>query len=84
MYGQFEPYKINRYVISPEGCGDLDTLVDELTKIGTGWMVWMIHTSDGAFQQEQADQIAAAIDYAIKNGVRIVSSKEAIEAYLIN
>lgn len=83
--GSIDPYKINRYKIEPDGSlneTDLKALIDTLVSGGTGWMVWMIHTSDGGFQQAQADIISTVIDYAIEQGVEIVTTECGVRHYL--
>lgn len=76
--GNTKPYQIDRYKIEPTGLlneTDLKSLIDTLVSDGTGWMVWMIHTSDSGFQQEQANVISTVIDYAIEQGVEIVTAE---------
>ncbi len=76
--GNVKPYQIDRYKIEPTGLlneTDLKSLIDTLVSDGTGWMVWMIHTSDSGFQQEQANVISTVIDYAIEQGVEIVTAE---------
>lgn len=84
LKGSTDPYKINRYSIDPSDLlteENLTDLVNQLATNGTGWMVWMIHTSDSAFQQEQADILAAVIDYASSQGVEIVTVATAVQEY---
>lgn len=66
------PYGLDRWNIPPNT--ELQTLkdkIDSLISDGTGWMIWMIHTSDGTFQQSFADVLSEAIDYAISQGLEI-------------
>lgn len=74
-------YGIYRYGVLP-GTDDLETLLDGLAAAGTGWMVWMTHTSDSNFQQASATALADAIDYARSLGVDIVSAATGVAYYL--
>lgn len=82
--GSVDPYNINRYGISSDTMTeeDLKALIDTLVTGGTGWMIWTIHTSDGTFQQTQADIISTVIDYAIEQGVEIVTTECGVRHYL--
>lgn len=74
-------YGINRWSILPE-YDDLVLKIDALAEEGTGWMVWMIHTSDVNFQQAQADALSRAIDYARSKGISIVTTECGVSYYL--
>ena len=84
--GSINPYKIDRYKIESNGSlfteTNLKNLIDTLSAGGTGWMVWMIHTSEGTFQQAQADIISTVIDYAIMKDIEIVTAESGARAYL--
>ncbi len=83
--GNIKPYQIDRYKIDPTGLlneTDLKALIDTLLSDGTGWMVWMIHTSDSGFQQEQANIISTVIDYAVEQGVEIVTTECGVRHYV--
>jgi hypothetical protein len=84
LKGSVDPYKINRYKVDPNDLlteENLKGLIEQLIFQGSGWMVWMIHTSDVGFQQEEADIIATVIDYALENGVEIVTVEDAVKSY---
>ena len=76
------PYALDRWNIPPST--ELQTLkdkIDSLISDGTGWMIWMIHTSDGAFQQSFVDVLSEAIDYAISQSLEIGNMEYGIRIY---
>lgn len=83
--GGINRYAINRYGISAANTTEtvLNGYIDALASGDTGWMIWCIHTSDSGFQQEQADAVAAAIDYAIANNIEIVTVETGVRHYVI-
>ena len=83
-YGYMDPYNIMRYRIQYDY--DYDTLkmkkmIDELSANKTGWMVWMIHTSDSKWSKDYVDSISECIDYAKELGIPIVTVDEGAKAY---
>lgn len=74
-------YKIKRYTIDNLLTEELKVLIDGLVAEETGWMVWMVHTSYAEFQQEQADVIGKVIDYALSQGIEIVTTKTGVKYY---
>jgi len=52
----------------------LKTLIDNCAQRG-GWMIWMIHTSDGEWKESIVDVLSEAIDYALAKGVAVVGAE---------
>ncbi|MGM9642338.1 MAG: polysaccharide deacetylase family protein [Eubacteriales bacterium] len=80
-------YGIERWSIDPNDTlttENLQSMLDELATAGTGWMIWMIHTSDSDFQQDQADIISDAIDYARSKGIDIVTTEYGVKQYVVD
>jgi peptidoglycan/xylan/chitin deacetylase (PgdA/CDA1 family) len=70
-----DPYHLKRYRIEVDysyTSTDLDALIDTCKTDG-GWMIWMIHTSGNAWNSAAASAIGDAIDYAVAQGVQIVT-----------
>lgn len=82
---QIRPYYIDRYRIESDYSYNLTTmkkLIDTCLAKG-GWMIWMIHTSNS--QRWSATSLATisdAIDYAIAQGLPIVSVKTGVKLYV--
>ena len=74
-------YGIDRWNVLPSTT-DMQTLLDTLASAGTGWMVWMIHTSDVAFQSDSVTALGNAIDYARTLGIDIVNVAAGVAYYL--
>lgn len=47
-----------------------------------GWIIWMIHTSSGDWTDAQVNGIKASIDYALSNGVEIVTCEYALKQFV--
>lgn len=86
----FKPYYLPRYGIGigsfeiPEGETVPTTpkqYIDSLVQ-APGWMIWMLHTSSGDWTDDQVDGIEAAIDYALSQGVEIVTCEYALKQFV--
>ena len=86
----FKPYYIQRYGVStsefvPASGQTVGTnpksYIDSLVTSG-GWMVWMLHTSSGYWTDDQVNGIKAAIDYAVGQGVQIVTCEYALKQFV--
>lgn len=86
--GSIDPYNIWRFDVA--GTYDFDPvkmrgLLDMLQEEGTGWMVWIVHTSSDVWEKKHGlEAIADSIDYAASIGLPIVTTVEAMEVYLQN
>ncbi len=81
--GETNRYKIKRYTVNPDKSSDeLKAMIDALLSDNTGWMVWMVHTSDAGFQQGFADILSEVIDYALESGIEIVTTQKGVESYV--
>lgn len=102
--GNTDPYGILRNGATFYTADALKFMIDQIAG-KTGWLVWMLHTSDNKAKihdvvrnaegqavgitelNEEAEwpafapQLAEAIDYALENGVQIVSTKCGFAAY---
>lgn len=87
--GATAPYNILRCDITPT-TGDggqvrtldqLKDMIDKLKTAGEGWLIWMTHTSSGDWPNDstEADKISGAIDYALEQGVKVVSCMTGIK-----
>ena len=87
--GSTAPYNILRCDITPT-TGDggqvrtldqLKDMIDKLKTAGEGWLIWMTHTSSGDWPNDstEADKISGAIDYALEQGVKVVSCMTGIK-----
>ena len=87
--GATAPYNILRYDITPttgttRTLAELEGMIDVLVANGEGWLIWMTHTSDGDWPgSSEATKLGNAIDYAIANGVKVVSCMTGIK-YVMN
>lgn len=86
----FKPYYIQRYGVStsefvPASGQTVGTnpksYIDSLVTSG-GWMVWMLHTSSGDWTDDQVNGIKASIDYAVGQGVQIVTCEYALKQFV--
>lgn len=78
------PYSIWRYKIQYDYGFDSEKmkgLIYELSQQKTGWMVWMIHTSDAEWCQDFIDALSESIDYAKELGIPVVTVQEGAAAY---
>ena len=87
QYGAIDPYYIDRYNADKKTENDLKGLVDDLITAQNGWMIWTRHNGssvllDGQTAQDAADALAGAIDYAIAQGVQIVTVERGLAEYL--
>jgi len=83
-YGNMDSYNIMRYKIQYNYDFDpekMKELIYQLSENGTGWMVWMIHTSDSQWCEEFVDAISQSIDYAKELGIPIVTAEEGASQY---
>ena len=80
-FRDIDRYGINRWNVSCDNLEDCKTMIDSIYEQGTGWMVWMIHTSYN-FTQANADILSSAIDYAISKGIEIVTVERGIRMYV--
>ena len=74
-------YGIDRWNVIPSTT-NMQTLLDTLASTGTGWMIWMIHTSDSKFQSDSVTALGNAIDYARTLGIDIVNVAAGVAYYL--
>lgn len=86
QYGSIDKYYVKRIPIELDPYYyDID-LVKELVdtvKVQGGWMVWIIHTSAQSWTTYDGTQcISDAIDYAIEQGVDIVSTNYGYRKYI--
>lgn len=84
--GELDPYYISRYRVQTDGYDydpdQLKALIDNCLENG-GWMVWMIHTSEAVWTSlDGLTGITAAIDYAIAQGLPIVSVDTGYRTYI--
>lgn len=84
FHGQFDPYFINRHGTDGATLETLKGWLDELIAAGTGWMVWMRHNSNASTEDPTAAAaiLSSAIDYAISNGIDIVTVERGLYEYL--
>ena len=88
--GSLNPYSLRRFRLDESGTtGDvnynLDTmkaLIDHTIQHG-GWMIWMMHTSSAAWTETAKSTIESAIDYAIDQGLPIVSVDTGYKNYCV-
>jgi peptidoglycan/xylan/chitin deacetylase (PgdA/CDA1 family) len=80
----FDIYDAPRYrLYSDYGGYDLNQikgLVDDCVANG-GWMIWMIHTSEANWTSAVLQTLTDAIDYAIEQGLPIVSAETGYRFY---
>lgn len=80
----FDIYDAPRYrLYSDYGGYDLDQikgLIDDCLANG-GWMIWMIHTSEANWTSTVLQTMTDAIDYAIAQGLPIVSAETGYRFY---
>ena len=85
--GELDPYNIMRYRLQREEY-DLDAdkikpLVDKCLAEG-GWMVWIFHTSETVWTTKNGlENITEAIDYAIAQGLPIVTVDTGYKTYIL-
>lgn len=60
---------------------DFTDLIDALVTDGTGWQVWMIHTSSDEFDATAASILTQAIEYALQNNIQIVTTDYGVSRY---
>ena len=85
QYGSMDPYNIMRYRIQYDYDFDvkkMKELIYLLSEKGTGWMVWMIHTSDTQWGKAFVSALSECIDYAKELNIDIVTAAEGAEHYL--
>ena len=85
LYGYMDPYNILRYKIQYDYDFDKDKmkkLLEELSSNKTGWMVWMIHTSDPEWCDDFVNALSESIDYASELGIPIVTVKDGAKKYV--
>ena len=84
--GSIDPYNIARYKMNVKDGGTAAfAALDELIETQTGWMVWMIHTSDSSWQGNEEAYTAIygqLIDYALENGIQIVTTDYGYRTYV--
>lgn len=79
----FDIYAVKRYRLYSDYGYDLaqiKALVDDCIANG-GWMVWMIHTSEANWTSDVLQTMTDAIDYAIAQGLPIVSAETGYRFY---
>ncbi len=84
QYGYMDPYNIWRYKIQYNYDFDAEkmkSLIADLAANKTGWMVWMIHTSDSKWCVEFINALSECIDYASQLGIPIVTASEGASCY---
>lgn len=87
--GTTAPYNIKRCDVTPttgtngqvRTIDQLKDMIDKLVLNGEGWLIWMTHTSSGDWPNDssEASKLASAIDYALAQGVKIVSCMTGIK-----
>ena len=78
------PYYLRRYQISRDyGCNlsSMKKLIDDTLKNG-GWMIWIFHSYEGSLNKDRLNNVSKAIDYALDQGLPIVSASEGYERFL--
>lgn len=82
--GKFDPYFINRYDTDGKALDVLNGWIDNLVSAKTGWMVWMRHNSNASAEDPAtaAAILSDAIDYAVANGIEIVTVERGLYEYL--
>ena len=83
-YNEIDPYFINRYGTDGKTLNELKTWIDDLLAAKTGWSVWTRHNSNASSEDPTtaAGILSDAIDYAIENGVQIVTVERGLFEYL--
>ena len=87
-----DPYRIRRYRVGNQTDNhcDIETLQGLIDSVKTtgGWMIWMTHTSGGSSawtsgtgEGSSAYILGQAVDYAISQGVPVVSTAYGIKKY---
>lgn len=81
------PYNIPRYSVTDcfnaENYANMKEHIDALISAGEGWIVFMMHTSDAAWHSDTSPAfLADIIEYAISNGVKIVTAECGVRVYL--
>lgn len=80
------PYNIPRYGVTDcfnaENYSTMKGYVDTLISAKEGWMIFMMHTSDAAWNSSTSPSyLRDIIEYAISNGVRIVTAECGVKTY---
>lgn len=81
-----DPYNLKRYRIESDygyTSTALNGLIDDCVS-GGGWMIWMIHTSANTWDTTAKTAISNAIDYAISQGLQIVTVEAGCRKMQIN
>jgi peptidoglycan/xylan/chitin deacetylase (PgdA/CDA1 family) len=83
-----DPYYIKRFNFTagsheePHTLQEMTDNIDALVAAGTGWDVWMIHTSStGGWSADEVTKLGAAIDYARAHGVLVTTVEHAMRIY---
>lgn len=88
-YTSGNKYRIKRYGITDSNAdgringlvlSELTGLIDTLKSAG-GWMIWMLHTSGSYWGDTMKGNIASAIDYALSEGVPVVTAEYGFKTY---
>lgn len=77
-------YYLRRYQINRDYNCDLKSmkkLIDDTKKNG-GWMIWIFHSYEGSLDKDRLNNVSKAIDYALDQGLPIVSAVEGYERFL--
>lgn len=83
-YGEIDPYFINRYGTDGKTLNELKAWIDDLIASKTGWAVWTRHNSNASGEDPvtAATILSDVIDYALENGVQIVTVERGLAEYL--
>jgi len=80
-YGSTNRYGILRNGATGYSYEELTAMIDELVEKGTGWLVWMLHTSTNTYDETQVGYLEQAIDYAMEKGIQIVTTEYGVRTY---
>ena len=80
-YGKTDRYGILRNGATGYSFASLKAMIDVIAEKGTGWLVWMLHTSTSTYDETQVGYLAQAIDYAIEKGIPIVTTEYGVKTY---
>ena len=80
-----DPHRIHRYIFNSDflekGEEAIFEELDSLAASRTGWMIWMVHTSDRDWSQTKADVIRHALEHAIEIGLPVVTTAAGAREY---
>lgn len=86
-YGDIDPYYVERRWadgnwLTEEDCETvLKSWIDELAASKTGWQIWTRHNYPEEDESANAATLATVIDYALTNGIEIVTMAKGMSEY---